>query len=187
MNWKQLFGAEIVTAADREKLEQLDKSTKPLRDLAAKIQTEWPDSMGRIGRITELAEKLAQKPTDESLYHAMTIAACMPSSLQSGYQHRGAALSPIERKIDELLAPGHAIVRKCLRRALEQAEAELRKQETAERRSAESESYDYVPSGRVLALQKKILSLRNEVARPVFGEEGFSGGDHWKNRLSEYL
>jgi hypothetical protein len=70
---------------------------------------------------------------------------------------------------------------------LEQAEAELRKQETAERRSAESESYEYVPSGRVLALQKKILSLRNEVARPVFGEEGFSGGDQWKNRLSEYL
>lgn len=187
MNWRQIFGAEIVTAADREKLEQLDKSTKPLRDLAAKIQEEWPDSMGRIARITDLAEKLAHKPTDEALYHQMTIAACMPSSLQGGYQHRGAALTPIERKIDELLSPGHTIVRKCLRRALDQAEAELKKQEAGERRSAESEGYEYSPSGRVLALQKKILSLRNEVARPVHGEEGFNGVDHWRVRLGEYL
>lgn len=187
MDWRKIFGAEVVTAADRQQLEQLDKSTKSLRDLCAKIQEEWPDSMGRIARISDLAEKLAEQPTDQALYHQMTITACMPSGLQGGYQHRGAALGPIERKIDQLLAPGQGIVRRCLRRALEQAERELKKTEAAERQAAEVEDFDYSPSGRVLALQKKVLSLRNEVARPIYGEEGFNGIAPWTERLREYL
>jgi len=187
MNWKALFGAEVVSAGEREKLEQLDKSTKPLRDLCERIRTEWPDSMRRIERIQELAAKLAQRPGDEAVYHQMTIAACMPSNVQSGYQHRDAALGVLEREIDKTTGPGHEIVRRCLRRALDQAESELRKTESREQKLAADEGYSYSPSGRVQALQKKVLSLRNEVARPVFGEEGFNGCDHWKIRLSEYL
>ena len=189
MNWKNIFKAgEIVTINDRKALEQLDEATNELRELAARIDREWPTASNRGDVIRQLAVKLIQRPGDEKTFQQMTTAACMPSSLQFGFQHREWALAPINEEIERRLLPQHPIVRRCFRRALDQAEGELKRTEGGERKAAESEGYDFSPSGRVLALQRKVLNLRNEIAAPVPGEENcISAPPHWRERLREWL
>ena len=132
--------------------------------------------MGRMDRITGLAGQLAEDPKNEKLFQRMTITACMPSATNSGFQHLNGAKRPIEEKIGEIMAPQHAIIRRVLKRALDIAESELRKVEGKERKLAEDEGYDFVPSGKILALQKRILELRNGVALPIPGEDNYRGG-----------
>ena len=122
MNWKNIFNAgEIVTISDRKALEELDQATNELRELAARIDPEWPTSSNRGDVIRQLAVKLIQRPGDEKTFQQMTTAACMPSSLQFGFQHREWALAPINEEIERRLLPQHPIVRRCFRRALDQA------------------------------------------------------------------
>jgi hypothetical protein len=189
MIWKTMFKAgEIVTENDTKALEQLDEATNELRELAARIDREWPTSGNRGDVIRQLAVKLIQRPGDEKTFQAMTVAACMPSSPQFGYQHRDWALGPINEEIAKRLLPQHPIVRRCFRRALDQAEAELKRTESAERKAAQNEGYDFSPSGRVLALQQKVLNLRNEIAAAVPGEENcIHAPPHWRERLREWL
>jgi len=189
MNWRNILNAgEIVTQNDRKELEHLDEATTELRELAARIDREWPTSANRGDVIRQLAVKLIQRPKDEKTFQMMTTAACMPSSLQFGFQHREWALAPINEEIERRLLPQHPIVRRCFRRALDQAEGELKKTEGGERKAAESEGYDFSPSGRVLALQRKVLNLRNEIAAPVPGEENcIHAPPHWRERLREWL
>lgn len=188
MNWKALFkGGDIISAADKAEMERLDKGTEAHRKLCARISEDFITSMERIGRLQALAGILVEKPDDEKTYQKMLLTAAMPSNLQTGYQHRDAALQVIEDRIKDLSAPQHAIVRKCLKKALGTAEEELRRVEKKEKDEAKAEEFDYVPSGRVLALQQKILGLRNEIARPIPGEEFFNGLPHWTERLREWL
>lgn len=189
MNWNKLFGKnEILTPGDREALERLDESTKELRDLAARIDRDFPTSTNRENRVRELAAAVAERPQDAEAYRQMQIAAAMPSSHQHGFQHREWALGPVNERIEERLRPQHEIVRRVLRRALEQTEAELKKTEGRERKQAEEEGYSFSPSGRVIALQQRILGLRNAVAQPVPGEDGcIQSPGHWRERLREWL
>ena len=188
MNWKALFkGGDIISAADKAELERLDKGTEAHRKLCDRIKEEFITSMDRIGRLQGLAGILAENPNDEKTYQKMLFTAAMPSNLQTGFQHRDAALQVIEDKIKDLAAPQHVIVRKCLKKALAAAEEELRRVEKKEKDEAKAEEFDYVPSGRVLALQQKVLGLRNEVARPIPGEELYNGLAHWTERLKEWL
>lgn len=188
MNWRKLFApSEIFTESDKAELEKLEASTAKLRALSAKIDQEWPASTYRLDRLRELAGALAEDPDNAELYRRLEITACMPSALTSGYQHRDIALGRIGEKIEEIMAPESEIVRRVLRRALEKAEAELRKVEASERKTAEAEQFDYVPSGKVLALQGRVLALRNGVAQKYKSEGAVQNPEGWRVRLAEFL
>ena len=188
MNWKTLFKpAEILTASDRAELERLDDSTKQLRELAARIDRDWTDAGSRVDRIRDLAAELCTRPNDAELYRRLEVAACMPSNIQTGYQHREAALGSIHAAIETKLEPSVEIVRRVLARALDAAEAELRKTEKHERKLAEEEGYNFSPSGRVLALQGRVLELRNAVAAKYRHEGAIQGPGGWRERLREWL
>lgn len=189
MNWKTLFkSSEVVTSADRLELEKLESGCESVRALAAKIDLEWTTSTSRIDRLRELGGAIAEDPANPELYRRLEITACMPSNLNHGWQHRDIVLDCLNKKIEQLMAPQHAIIRRCLSRALDQAEAELKKTTEKERRAAEAEGFPFSPSGKILALQQRILSLRNAVAAPVPGEDGChqTPGD-WRTRLAEWL
>ena len=54
MNWKNIFKAgEIVTINDRKALGELDQATNELRELAARIDREWPTASNRGIESTE--------------------------------------------------------------------------------------------------------------------------------------
>ena len=188
MNWKVLFKtADILTAADRAELERLEDSTKQLRDLAARIDRDFPDAGKRQDRIRELAEQLCERPDDADLYRQLQVTACMPSNPATGYQHRDLALGAIHGAIAARMIPAADVVRRVLRRALEAAEGELKKTEGRERRDAEQEGYNYSPSGRVQALQQRVLQLRNEIASKYSQEGAIVGPPSWRERLAEWL
>jgi hypothetical protein len=188
MNWKNLFKpSEILTASDRAELEKLDDSTQQLRDLASRIHREWPDATSRIDRIRDLTSELCTRPNDADLYRRLEVAACMPSNPQTGYQHKEAALGSISKAIEAKLEPSVGIVRRVLGRALDAAEAELKKTEKQERKLAEEEGYNFSPSGRVLALQARVLELRNAVAQKYASEGAIQNPPGWRDRLREWL
>jgi len=189
MNWKTLFKpADILTAGDKGELEKIDKKAEQHRALIERIREEWPTAGERMDALERLGQKLAEAPTDEALFHRCTLVAAMPSDPLHGYQHRDKITAIIHRKIEEILKPQEKIVRRVLGRGLDAAEAELKKSEAAEKGVAKEEGFDYSPSGRVLALQKRVLELRNAVAAVYPGEEGFINhpGD-WRERLGEWL
>jgi len=188
MNWKNLFKpAEILTASDRAELEKLDASTADLTALSDRILRDWTDAASRVDRIRDLAAELCARPNDAELYRRLEVAACMPSNIQTGYQHKEAALGAIGAAIEAKLEPSVEIVRRVLGRALEAAEAELRKTEKHERKLAEEEGYAYSPSGRVLALQGRVLELRNAVAAKYKHEGAVQNPGSWRQRLREWL
>ena len=189
MNWKTLFKpADILTAGDKAELEKIDKKAEAHRALIERIREEWPTAIERMDRLEQLGNKLAEAPTDEALFQKCSFVAAMPSDPLHGYQHRDKVCAIIQRKIDEILRPQERIVRRVIGRALDAAESELKKTESGEKGQAREEGFDYSPSGRVLALQKRVLELRNAVAAVYPGEEGFINhpGD-WQARLSEWL
>ena len=188
MNWKNLIKpAEIFTANDRAELEKLDASTADLTALSDRIHRDWTDATSRIDRIRELAAELCTRPSDAELYRRLEVAACMPSNLHTGYQHKEAALGAIGAAIEAKLEPGAEIVRRVLRRALDAAEAELKKTEKQERKLADEEGYNFSPSGRVLALQGRVLELRNAVAAKYKHEGAVQNPGSWRERLREWL
>jgi hypothetical protein len=189
MSWLSIFKkGEILTQGDRSELETLEAKTTDLRKIIDKIDREWPVSTSRQDRLRDLAGQLAETPNDQELLHRLTITACMPSNLQHGYQHRDIVLGRLGEKVEELMSPQHAIIRRVFRRALDVAEAELKRVESKEKKIADDEGVQFVPSGKILALQNRILSLRNEIALPVPNEEGchqHPGG--WRDRLREWV
>lgn len=189
MNWKSIFKpADILTAGDRAELQRIDKKAEQHRALIERIRDEWPTAGERMDALERLGQKLAEAPTDEALFHRCTLVAAMPSDPLHGHQHRERITAIIHRKIEEILHPQEKIVRRVLGRALDAAEGELKKSEAAEKGQAKEEGFDYSPSGRVLALQRRVLELRNAVAALYPGEEGFiNHPGEWQERLKEWL
>jgi len=186
--WKTLFKpSEILTQSDRDELATLEKKTEPYRTILTRIDEDFVTSMNRIGKLQELAGKLAEDPTNEKIYQRMIHTACMPSSLQTGYQHMEAAASPIQAKIEEVLQPAAEIVRRVLKRALSVAEGELKKVEGRERKEAEEQGYNYSPSGKVMALQSRVMELRNAIASKYKFEGATQDQAPWRERLREWL
>ena len=188
MNWRKLFPiGDILTAGDRKELEALENGCFELQKAEARILDEWPkDSADRMERLRILAEKYADQPTNEN-YARMTALAGFPSDLVNGHRSREAVLNAIGRAIEEKMKPEIPIVRRVLSKALEATERELEKQTARERKEADSEGFNYSPSGRVQELQRKVLSLRNEVARQYPHEGAIQHPGGWRIRLADWL
>lgn len=188
MNWRKLFlSSEIFTETDKAELLRLEASTAKLRALAARIDQDWPAANNRLEKLGDLAAALAEDPENNDLYRKLEITACMPSALPSGHQHRDVVLGKLGQKIEEIMQPEAEVVRRVLRRALEKTESELRRVEASEKKTAESEGYDYVPSGKILALQGRVLSLRNGIAQKYKNEGSLQNPEGWRARLAEFL
>lgn len=188
MNWRNLFKpSEILTDADRAELEAVEKKAEPYLDVRKKIERDFIPSMHRIGHLQGLAEQLVGDIKNEELYQRMIIAACMPSNLQTGYQHIEAAVGPFDAKVEEIRQGTVEIVRRVFKRALSRAEDELKKIEGRERKEADAEGYNYSPSGKVMALQGRVLELRNAIAAKYKFEGANQEPGHWRERLAEWL
>lgn len=185
MNWKTIFKTgDVVTTSDLAELQKIENSTKQLRELADRINT-WPSRNGRLEHVGSVASQLADNPASPELYRQLELAVLIPDEID---RHRDVALREIGGRIEAAMFPQHAIIRRCLQRALDQAESELRKTETKERKLATDEDYDFSPSGRVLALQQRVMQLRNAVAAPIPGEPGcLQSPGGWRERLAEWL
>lgn len=188
MSWLSIFKkGDILTQGDRDELEALERKAEPYIKIRERIEGDFIPSMHRIGRLQELVGKFIDDPTNEELYQRMIVCACMPSNLQTGYQHLEAVKVPFDEKIEQIRQPSAEIVRRVLRRALDLAVSELKKTETKERREAETEAFPYLPSGRVQALQNRVLGLRNAIEAKYRFEGAIQDQPHWKERLKEWL
>lgn len=188
MNWTALFKpTEILTPQDRAELEALEKKAEPYLRVREKIERDFVVSMHRIGKLQELAGEYIKNIQDESLYQRMLFVAGMPSNLQTGYQHHEAVAVPFDEKIQEIRNEGVPVVRRVLGRALTRAEQELKRIEQKEQQEAKSEGYPYLPSGKVQALQQRVLGLRNAVAEKYRFEGAIQNPPHWRERLAEWL
>ena len=117
----------------------------------------------------------------------MTTLAWFPSDLTNGHRSREAVLGAIGRAIQEKMRPEIPIVRRVLSKALEATERELEKQTAKERKEADGEGFNFSPSGRIQELQRKVLSLRNEVARQYSHEGAVQHPGGWRIRLADWL
>jgi len=186
--WKTLFKpSDILTQADRDELAALEKKAEPYRAIRARIDRDFIPAVDRIGNLQALAGQLVEDIGNEEIYHRMIHVAAMPANPLFGYHHREAAAVPFDQKIEEILRPSVDVVRRVLKRALDVAETELRKAEKQERKLAEEEGYNYSPSGKVLALQSRILDLRNGIAAKYKFEGATQDPAPWRERLSEWL
>lgn len=188
MIWNRIFAkGEILTPNDRSELEQIEKQAEPYRKIRERIEEDFVPAMHRIGKLQELAGRFVEDIGNEALYQKMLAVAGMPSDPRFGYQHHGCVAEVFDRKIEDILRPSVEIVRRVLKRALAKAEDELRRCESKERKEAESEGFSYMPSGRIQALQNKVLDLRNGIASKYKFEGAVQSPAHWKERLAEYL
>jgi hypothetical protein len=188
MKWHSIFKpSEILTEDDRRQLQAIEKNCEPYLAARARIEEEFCQAADRIGRLEALAEQYAADIASDEIYRKMIVAATMPSNPASGYQHREAAIRPIDGKIREIRQAAVPVVRRVLQRALDSAENELKKTEGRERKDAEAEGYEYSPSGRVLALQARVLRLRNSVAEKYRSEGAIQDPPNWTERLAEWL
>lgn len=188
MNWKNLFKAsEILTQADRDELEALDKKAEPFVVVREKIEKDFVTSINRIGTLQALAEEYANNIQNDSIYQRMLMVAGMPSTLGSGHQHRDCVVNVFDRKIEEIHNEGIPAVRRVLSRALSRAEVELKKIEQKEQDEARAGDYPYLPSGKIQALQQRVLGLRNALNEKYKNEGSVQSPPHWKERLREWL
>jgi len=188
MNWKNLFKpGDILTDSDRAELQALEAKAEPYRKIREKVERDFVPAVDRIGNLQALAGLLVNEPDNVEIYHRMLHVAGMPSDPRFGYQHREAVAQPLDAKIEEILLPSVEIVRRVFRRALSRAEDELKRAEGRERAEAEKEGFAYSPSGRVQALQGRVLELRNAVACQYKHEGATQSPGPWQDRLKEWL
>ena len=111
----------------------------------------------------------------------------MPAHPHFSQRHWEILQTTIGEKIKGLYEPQGAICRRILQRALDQAEAELKKSDAQERKAAEADGFPFSPSGKVLALQSRILDLRNGIAAKYKHEGATQDPAGWRERLAEWL
>ncbi len=189
MSWTSIFKrGDILTPNDRLELEAIDRSASDLRGVISTIDQEWTASTYRLDRLRELADQLGKNPKDEGLMMKLTTCACMPSSLQGGFQHREVAIGKLTEHLNRKLFPQRKILCRVFQRALDVAESELKRVEQKEKRSAQDDAVDFIPSGKVLALQSRILELRNFVHLYSENEQDppQSVGD-WREILKDWV
>jgi len=188
MNWKNILGKKaIVTATDRAELEGLEKKCAGFEAAFKTIESRFPTNIYKKGEdVANAAVKYAEDPT-EANFQKIILAGAFPSFPHT-HENLEAALSGIKKRMNQILLPTHAIVKRCLRRALEATLDELRTNTAKEEAAAAADGVEYIASGRILALQGKIRDLQNEIGTPTPDEnEEAREPLNWRQRLADYL
>jgi hypothetical protein len=178
---------EVVTEGDLAELAALETTVEKLRTARARAQADLVTASGRLEALRAAAEELARDCSNAALYEKVLRISAMPSNPATGWQHAEVVLTVLDAAIRERLQPAAEIVRRCLRRALSKVEAELAAAEKRERNEATAEGYNFSASGRILALQEKVLDLRNQVAARYQFEGALSDPGSWQERLAAWV
>jgi hypothetical protein len=189
MDWSKIFGkSDHLSPSEKTALEDLDKNCIELRAWHKRISDTWPkNSEDRLGKIRSLSELFAKHPS-EKLHDEILKIQNFSAWPNGSWQGREALLDAINLEINRKMEPQYDICKRVLRRALSQAEDELKKVEKRDKAEAQEAGFEYSASGKVLALQKRILGLRNEIEAPTPFEAGCIVGPlHWRERLKEFI
>ena len=189
MDWSKIFGkSEHLSPSEKTALEDLDKSCLELKGWHKRVSDTWPkNSDDRLGKIRSLSELFATHPS-EKLHDEILMVQNFSAWPNGSWQGREALLDAIGLEISRKMEPQYDICKRVLRRALSQAEDELKKLEKRDKAEALEAGFEYSASGKVLALQKRVLGLRNDIGAPTPTEAGCVIGPlHWRERLKEYL
>jgi len=180
INWKKYFGGrEAVTAAERQKLEQIDQSLSPQTEALKTVKTRFSNSYDtRAIWIRARSEAYASSPTPEKFAHLLEAVSfnAEPRWAQLEFEIVTGALQAV---IDTKLSVGHDTIRAIYRRELSRCEDELKTTTATNKGKAAELGIDYSPDSITLALERRVLDLRNAVAKQRFA--------YWKEELNGLL
>jgi len=178
MNWKKYFGGrESITAAERQKLEQIDQAIAPQREALEIVKKRFSNSYEtRRIWIRERSAAYASAPTPEKLDAIIEAASfnAEPRWAQLEFEIVTGALQAV---IDTKLSAGHDTIRAIYRRELSRCEDELKTTTATNKGKAAELGIDYSPDSITLALERRVLDLRNAVVkeRYVYWKEELNG------------
>jgi len=180
INWKKYFGGrEAITAAERQKLEQIDQSLSPQTEALKTVKTRFSNSYEtRRGWIRERSEAYAASPTPEKFAHLLEAVSFNGEPLWAQLEFE-TVTGYLQAVIDTKLSAGHETIRAVYRRELSRCEDELKTTTATNKGKAAELGIDYSPDSIALALERRVLDLRNAVAKEKF--------DYWKNELAGLL
>ena len=180
INWKKYFGGrEAVTAAERQKLEQIDQSLSPQTEALALVKTRFSNSYEtRRDWIRQRAEAYAASPTSEKFAAILEAASFNAEPLWAKLEFE-TVTGALQAVIDLKLSAGHEVIRGVYRRELSRSEDELNSTRKTGKGKAEELGVEYSPDSIVLALERRVLDLRNAVAKERFA--------YWKEELNGLL
>lgn len=182
MNLRALLGKkEIITAAERRRLEELDKACAELQE-ATKEAELWPGTSNeQADRIGALALQYAAKPEPQTLAQILE-AGRFPVAV------KGPVLEALNAERRKRMAPAHGIVREIFKRAEEEGIVERARLIAAEKKEHEEVGVPYAAGPKVRALEERIMGFRNEI-KVQLPEENESAPEpaHWRQRLAAFL
>jgi len=180
MNWKKYFGGrESITAAERQKLEQIDQSIAPQREALEIVKKRFSNSYEtRRIWIRERSQAYASAPTPEKLDAIIEAASFNADALWAQLEFE-IVTGALHAVIDVKLGAGHETIRAIYRRELTRSEDELNSTQKTAKAKAEELGIEYTPDSIILALERRVLDLRNAVEKRQFA--------YWREELAGLL
>ena len=180
MNFQKLFSTKLgPTPAEAKTLRDLDESTEPLKAWKDKVSQAFPATAEeRKSKIQALAVTFANKP-DPASFEELKRTATLGQYAPTGRDDRNLILEALGGQIVQRMAPQGDIIRAVIRRSAEALEKQMREVTAREKKECDEVGIPWQASGVVMALQAKVLDLRNRGAKESFG--------HWKDELADLL
>lgn len=180
MNFQKLFSTKLgPTPAEAKTLRDLDESTEPLKAWKDKVAQAFPATgEERKSKLQALAVAFASKPNEvnfEELKRTATLGQYAPT----GRDDRNLILEALDGQIVQRMAPQADIIRAVIKRSAGALERQMCEMMIREKKECDEVGIPWQASGVVMALQAKVLDLRNRGAKETFG--------HWKDELADLL
>lgn len=183
MNWKKLLGKnEVITAAERRRLEELEKACAEIEE-ARKEAELWPGSPGeQAQRVEALAAEYAAKPSPQALGKILETGR-FPVAVKA------AVLGALQAEQCRRMAPAHVIVRDIFKRAEEEGVVERARLIAREKGESEEVGVPYVAGPKVRALEERIVAFRREISVPLPAETDGPCPEPapWRQRLADFI
>jgi hypothetical protein len=180
MNWKKYFGGrEAVTAAERQKLEQIDQSVSPQTEALEFVKARFSNSyQTRLDWIRQRSKNYADAPTTEKFDLLIEAVGFNPDPRWA--QLEGEIVTgDLHAVIDTKRTAGYETIRAIYRRELTRSEDELNSTRKIAKAKAEELGIEYTPDSIIVALERRVLDLRNAVEKKQFA--------YWREELAGLL
>ena len=180
INWKKYFGGrEAITSAERQKLELIDQATIPQREAIECVKARFSNGYEtRLDWIRQRSENYADAPTPEK-FDSLLEAVGFNAEPRWAQLESEIVLGNLHNVINTKLAASYSTIRAIYRRELSRCEDELKTTNAANKAKADELGIDYAPDSITIALERRVLDLRNAVAKEKFA--------HWKEELAGLL
>lgn len=180
MNFQKLFQTKVgLTATEKKTLEALDNSTEPLKAWRDKVVQAFPATgEERRAKLQELAVAFANKPDQEGL-EELKKTATLGQNPTTSREDQALILAELEKRIAERMTPQAEVIRAVVKRSAGALERQMCEMMIREKKDCDELALPWQASGVVMALQAKVLALRNRGAKETFG--------HWKEELADLI